>query len=605
MTLAPTEYRGIVSLNQSLVQELTGFLREREGYLADALKQAFAGTLEPIRPEANTLALALNSLQSAHYIPATTASLPQLQHDLNTALWSFVEVLEGGVTELFEQLDETRLQDWDDQLADVLGALVSLFQNHLQGTMHAIDRLEDILWKCRDYMQIGKLHTPWLRQLLRCGRSLLDSQIGKNLDKALSFLNERYRNWHKRYVTYVNFNSRAAEATYQLDGLSLFETLPQQSQDIYRYVLRMIKLWEIDAGAKAVLLDDVRRAIRDTVHSDTVFDVFHHYYNILKDALFTTSKEIKVGGDTLPLADIGLHSATVRKEVEILRSSIARYREFLLRTDPNPYVRSRWGFPEWVVGPEPESCRQLLKMEFQIEALDRLYASFSTALMGKADESRETTQATVQDIQRSLHALGQPLLSRHLMLAEGGRLMDKVDRFDELASTHPRAIDFVGDILLRALRYDTKFSLLPDNTTFHKVYAIHHGLAADLISDPAYQQSVETCKLAIGRILKWLKKDHADKQSGDVDQLHEQVSQQLTTLYDTIQGLSSEKRDAISATRQKLLELRYLLNDFYHRLNSSGMEGRQLRSRFITLDHQIEAVETQLQNLDSDVIHLQ
>ena len=190
--------------------------------------------------------------------------------------------------------------------------------------------------------------------------------------------------------------------------------------------------------------------------------------------------------------------------------------------------------------------------------------------------------------------------------------MDKLLRFDELASTSPRAIDFVGEVLLKSLRYDTKFSLLFDNSLFHKIYAIHHELAAPLISDAAHVQEVEKWKMHISRILKWLHKDHGEKQVGDIDILHQEAPRHLNTIFESLReqveppaGEQAAKlQHSVNVIRQEILEFRYLLGDFYRHLGQTGLEERHLRGRFVTVDNQLEAIETALQSLDPDAIRL-
>ena len=67
-------------------------------------------------------------------------------------------------------------------------------------------------------------------------------------------------------------------------------------------------------------------------------------------------------------------------EIKELTKTMAAYRDFLLKTDPNPYVSSRWGFAEWVVGPEPHRAKRMLGLVYSGTELHSAFDKFCREL---------------------------------------------------------------------------------------------------------------------------------------------------------------------------------------------------------------------------------
>lgn len=595
MAVAYVDFRGIVALDYPLIDQLTHFLRQREETLANEVREVLQPVLTPLDLRGESLAAVLAALSFAKHVPNSNIALRKLQIDLDLALWRFVEVLEGGVTELFEQLDQVELEAWTEDLAEITGSLVALLRNHIEGTALAIDRLEELLVTCRDYAEVGRERSRWLQRLLHLGGHLLDRQLSINLKKTRLYLDGRYLNWKNRYNAFAKYNDRALEVVKATDSGPIFLLLPASSQTMLSFLQRMVKVWESDAASSALLLEDLMRAVRGKIRPESAYEAFRSYYALLKDKFFATSREIKVPTERLDLAQVVVDLVGLRKELAALRRSVARFREFLLRTDPNPYVRSRWGFPEWVVGPEPAYCRQLLHLEYQTEALDRLYGSLGQALTGQAVEhNKAVADGQMDDIQKILHGMSQPLLSRHVMASELQRLLKRLERFDELASTNPRAVDFVGQVLLRALRYDSKFTLLFDDPLFHRLYFGHHELVAPLLRDQTHNEQIAKMRYHISRVLRWVQKGHGEKHLGDIETLQKDLSSYLGELrtslaskLQTAEGAEQQRR----VIRQQMLDFRFQLGDYYHRLGQMGIQGRQVRGCFVGVDHLLEAIE--------------
>ncbi len=319
------------------------------------------------------------------------------------------------------------------------------------------------------------------------------------------FFRKSFSRLEKRYSEYCTFSQRAKESAQKLRQYDIFLAMPQSSQNLYDFVRNMVKIWEWDANSLAILLDDVVQVVRERAQPELVYTVFTNYYTAIKRRLFMISRNLKdaemagiTGDNWIKLLSIP------REELTSLLRTVARYREFLLRTDPNPYVRSRWGFAEWAVGPEPETCRRLLQVEYKLEALDKLYANLIDALTtNPLDEDRQPELLLTEELQLILHAMSQPLTTRHAMQVEGRRLIEALQEFDELASASPEAIETVSKILSKALQYDAKYCVLFGEMEFHKLYEVHHELVLSDLADPRHIQHLNDLRHGTSKILKW------------------------------------------------------------------------------------------------------
>ncbi|MDP1836609.1 MAG: hypothetical protein Q8K75_11880 [Chlamydiales bacterium] len=583
------EFNGITGLDENLESSLSSFLQDKQHQLVRELQEAFAPLYGSQLEGASTIGQFLDLLKKCTTPAPNSMTLLDLQKKVDDALWAYVEILEKSVSELFSRLDEVGIGDWHQELASVVDHAATILQQEIKNTLDSIGRFEDQLWRVRDWMEAGAVRSVWVRKVRQLGRTLVDRQLFANLKTSLQTLEVRYLGWKNRFEDYAKYDLRTDEMAQQLASYELFGMLPSVSQDILQHIQRMLKIWEFDANAKAVLLLDICRALRNKVRFEDAYGVFREYYHLLKSRLFNISRDIKSSG--VPL-DLVAHLVEMQHEVDSLQKLVARYREFLLRTDPNPYVRSRWGFPEWVVGPEPENCRKLLKMEYQLETLHSLFGSLVTTLSTKSIEVDHTNaKHTSQEIVHLLRTLSQPLMSHHTFVADVDKLMSLAESYNELGNTQADSVPFIAEVLLRVLRYDAEHAVLFNNAVFHRVYGIHHEVAAVSLLDTAHNQALEALKQHITKVLKAARRSHDDKLIMHIDTLIEEVSKYLRELERLIK---EQGQEVVPVVRERVLEISFLLGQFYHNLEKEAIQPAVIRESFAPLDKTLEQVERQL-----------
>jgi hypothetical protein len=582
------EFHGITGLDVNLESSLVSYLHEKQLKLVGELQEAFAPLYGSQIEGATTPGHFLDLLKKCTMPAPTSMTLLELQKKLDDSLWAYVEILEKSVSELFGRLDDVGISDWHQELASVVDHAATILQQEIKSTLDFISRFEDQLWRIRDWMEAGGLRSVWVRKLMQLGRTLVDRQLFTNLKTSLQTLEVRYLGWKNRFEDYAKYDLRTDETAQELASFELFEMLPSVSQDALQHIQRMLKIWEFDANAKAVLLQDICRALRNKVRFEDAYGVFREYYHLLKSRLFNISRDIKSSG--VPL-DLVAHLTELQHEVDSLDKLIARYREFLLRTDPNPYVRSRWGFPEWVVGPEPENCRKLLKLEYQLETLHSLFGSLVTTLSKSIEADHSSNKQIAQEIMHVIRTLSQPLMSHHTFVADIDKLMSLAENFNELGNTQAESVPFIAELLLRVLRYDVEHAALFNNAVFHRVYGIHHEVAAVSLLDPMHNQALEVVKPCFTKVLKAARRSHDDKLIMHVDALIEEVSKYLRQLERLIKD---QGQDVVPIVRERVLEISFLLGQFYHNLEKEAIQPGVIRESFAPLDKALEMVERQL-----------
>lgn len=572
--MAPPVTAFPVGLSQEFEQQQLSLLQKKRQELIEGLKQALEAWYPSELATMDSLKDIADGIQAHSFAGHFTKSMfSELIAKLNAALWSYVENLEGYVTDLFERISQTDISSWDQSLAAVIDRVAFTLQHDSKDALNFVMQLEEHLWKISDGISANSSFFQWIRRLIPFSKTLLDRQLASNLRHTITALDVQYLGWKNRFEDYKKYELRTHHSIMETSSYSLFQTLPQDSRNVFLQVQGLLKVWEADANAKAILLADLSHALRQKMRFEDIYNIFRDYYNVLKTTLFSTSHKIKEHNILEGLPEQLLHH---QEESRALKHTVACYREFLLRTDPNPYVRSRWGFPEWVVGPEPESTRKLLRLEYQLETLDNLYGALIKAVSQTSlDFKGQVSRQAADEISDLLHAMSQPMLTQSGFVSDVQQLMLLVELYDELGNTSPESISFVTDVLLKALKYDLHHSVLFNNAIFHKVYSIHHELVKPILADPQHQQAVETVKQSLSRVLKAAKRNHDDK-----------LTLYIGTLIDEMKEQNERLANCEAAVRNEFaLDFRFLIAQFYHQLNKEAIQVSNVRNQLSPLDH--------------------
>jgi hypothetical protein len=525
---------------------------------------------------------------------------------LNKGLWDHVELLEGIVVELFQQVDQMGIELWRPEIMEVIETIKKMLMQSFQQLIWAIRQLETDLGLYRSYCKSNVVSCSLLNWIpFRSG--ILDRNLLSNALKNEKFLNFRFQALMQLYEQYEQMNMAAEDTLKKFDTYQVFTTFELDFQKNIKQIYRLLKLWEINRISKGLPQREPIRALRNVINAEKALQLFNGYVEALKNSLFKRSRYLKRSHRSLDdqVNRLVQLQAIVHETVELhtLGVTVTKYRDFLLRTDPNPYVRTRWGFSEWIVGPEPAIPKKLRKVEFDIEALDVLYGRLRKVIedwVGKTEIPPELDE----DIQRTLHEMGQPLTSQSMMKVRAEHFLSLLAKVNELGSTDPKTVEYTGLVLSRAMRADWKHHALYDISLFHDLYEIHKGIIGE-IEDRAHFNRQQKFKRYIQQIQQWVKERdlqrHSHEIEFDINDIKGYLQDFLAQVQNFNRDLASETQEkaipVIENIAQQLLEYRYLFGNFFHHLRETDNEEKLIRNQFLFVDQYFESVESLLHDM--------
>ncbi len=628
MSWKSIDFEGIISLNKSIVDHLFQYLEDKESQLSRVIAHALHSSQSPaILPslapaEESTLKLSdaiegfsrqIRQLSQSRASKIEPADWQQTTAEINKGLWEYVEVLDECVIEFFQQLMQVGMEEWKTELAHVVDAIKEMLIHRMDDLRWGIKRLENLLqqyrWACEE--QQGKW-VKW-RKVIFFWQSLLDRSLSAHLEKSQKFLAFRYQGFYDRYKRYVELETKINLALEKFSWYKIFNTLETDSQVKFKKLYQLVRLWELNAKSRSLPQRDSIRALRNLISQEKALLLFKEYYQALHRSLFDQSRNVKeepmMSSDPKALKQLQEEILNLRGELHTLGATIGRYRDFLLRTDPNPYVRSRLGFPEWIVGQEPPQTKQMLSLSYEVESLDNMFEEFLQAMERKSSSPDIQIAQVDPEIQEIFHVMGQPLISKITIKGQVEKLIGLIGKLDELSNTNSNVVEYIGKTLGKAMRADWKYHVLFDMPAFHKIYMIHHGVVGPL-EDRNHWNRLQKFKRHIQQIEQWIKQNVTVRHTHEVELEMNDIKGYLQDFLAQVQRLVSlEPIDKdltlrhITEIYQQLLEYRYLFGNFFHHLKEDKPEERMIRKQFLFVDQYFEVIENRLHEWSLSVQH--
>jgi len=626
MLWKPINFQGIIVIDKELVDQLHAYLDEKSVILANRIVNAFrVEKKEEELAYETTLSLEEAIKVISSYVDdlikakkegqegLTSGHWRTVRDALNQACWKYVEILEGCAVEFLQQLDNVRL---DRLTLDVLQAIDSVrilvienghrAVNSIKTTNGELKRYRDACQPRQSLIHRCFRRMPWRYYIL--DRSLLD-----HLCKTEEALDHRDQELRDAYQEYNRLSLKIQGSLHKLERYQALKSLDSSIQDKFCEMYRFLKMWKINQRTKALPDQDFTRILRSISTPESVIAVFKEYHASLMNSLFQVSRSLKsmVRRNDEELAQLKRKMRTqitgLSSELHSLGSSIGRFRDFLLRTDPNPYVRSRWGFSEWVVGPEPKAAKELMQVGYEVESLDAIFFQLKQSLQKDEREAMDikSTQWYSQ-IQNVIHEMGQPLASPGMMRKSADNFVDLLGALDELGSTNSRVVNYVSEVLSKSLRADWKYHVLHDIPRFHQLYHIHLGIVGPC-EDPAHRSYCQKMKSLWQQLKEWTKAgtilSHVEEISSELEKLKVYLQDFFSKLHKIEEGKELTRAQIlalISRKRQQLLEYRYLFGTICQQI-LQNQQGSQLRNQYLFIDQYFEFIENKLNEVAANV----
>lgn len=617
MNWEPIDFQGIVDLDHKIVEQLEQFLQEKENRLAHQILNIIP--LSSADPPVPVLPVSENPIKLSEAVEEFSKRVRlfnkgeshrleprKIVKEVNAIFWEFTEVLEGCAIELFQQITQVSIDRWHLTISSVVQAIKNVLIHYIDDLIWIIRRLEKPLKEYCQKLQITE-QKNWFDHFFS-KESDLDPNLLKNLQQTEKYLKDRYDDFHQRYNEYMKLSAQVENFLEKMKSYPILALLGLVDQNLYIDLFRLLKAKELNPQPKGEVAKDTTRALKQLTSIDNVIRVLRSYYRELKDAFFNSSlewKSLNHESETFQTSFERLKEKIkeYQHELHALMHTMSSYRAFILKNDSNPYIRSRWGFSEWIVAPEPAKAKKLTQMVFLAKELDNDFSRFHDSLTRDFLTQQKIESKVHQDIESLLHEMGQPLISQSMMRNRVEHLLEKLNQCDEIGSPHMSTVVYVESVLSKVMRQDWKYHVLHEFPLFHQIYYLHQGLI-EYFDDPTHAFRLERFRLLFDQIKEWIEKEDIYSHVHEIDLDMNDMKTYLQDFLATVQRATKQKShdpfldETAYKLRQQLLEYRYLFGQFFLFIMSKNLDGIQLRNQFLFVDQYFETIENLLNELN-------
>lgn len=638
------DFQGISSFEKALANQLRLYLEEKQTHLSQVIADSIPSEVDasnPVLEVAQAHRKLSDGVEAFTRKVSQTTAIPSINEEqwqaaarkINAALWEYAELLQSVAVELFQQLDLVGIEQWRPEVLKVVDSIKEILLHNMEDLKWAIKRLESQLWEYKRATSNPVRFEKFLSYFKPLWGNIIDHTIVKNLEKSQKFLGFRYQNFQHRYEQYIELNDEIEKKMSKFQTYNVLATLDPEEQDSFKRLYRLLKLWKANKQAKALPNRELVRVLRYAITPEKAATFFKNYYNALQNKLFSQSRNLKDGpssaennnsenennegidgnqedlaSDTPSMLELQSALSNQRFELHTLGATISAYRSFLLESDPNPYVRTRGGFSEWIVGHEPSQTKSLVEQEYDIERLDALYLQFLEFIKPSHEDSPFTHQQIYSQIESTLHDMGQPLASNTMMHVRAQHFVTQLKQLNELGTRDPEVTKHITPLLSKAMRADWKYHVLHEIPLFHQLYAVHMKILPAL-DDRQHTNRLKHFKRLLQQLQQWVQDKstlaHMHEIELDINDIKGYLQDFLAQLQRIARDMTlftkSSGEAIMTKTAHELLEYRYLFGHFFHRLRQTEMDERLMRNQFLFVDHYFETVENKLVDMQDEL----
>lgn len=623
MNWNPIDFQGIISLDSPIIELLNQYLDVKEAELAADIIAAIppskadsskVPTLpSPDVPLKLSHAIEIFSKHNYQFNEYTEPLVSQSDYEksvkqIHDALWQYIEMLEGCVQELFHQLDQLGLEQWHVRLSNVVGGIKDILIHKIEDLIWSVRRLEVLLTKCRKASASKQPLMAIKEKIASLWKPPLDRSLVTQLRLIEEDLRSNYSKFIRRYRGFLQLQDQVDKSLQKLTHYQVLGSLERGTQLNFIKLYQLLKLWEINRDTHTLPKQEFVMALRNAMSFDKTLGVFKEYYQELRRQLFDKSLYFKRNPQELTESSEAVKHmqevlAGYQKEAHLLEATITHFREFLLRADPDPYVRSRLNSSDLFIGPEPLQTKSLLRLRDEVESLNHHFLQLSQGLNKSPDDQIRNRRRLDYQIQNLLQEMGHPLASKQLLHNTAEQLLEKLQEVDEIGSLDSNAVEYVNQVLTQLLRLDWKYHVCFAFPQFHQIYHIHKGLMKP-IKHRHLASRVQKFHIWISQILEWVSSKKTQEHSHEIELDMNDIRGYLQDFLGYVQrNLSDNNMTRMKAQMlqadlaQELLECRYLFGNFFYRLQQYPPEGPLLRRQLLFVDHYLESIDQRLQEM--------
>jgi hypothetical protein len=608
------EFRGIVNLDQHTADQLSQYLIEKESTLSLKIIDLI-GPVKENEPELKSYGTTLKieeavllfgkkirSISTNRDFKPAKGNAKKVASEISKYCWQYLEILENSVTELFLQIKLMDITDLKESAWDAAFAIKMTLMHHMEDLEWALKRLNAQIAEVK-YAEDGKNFLSRIKNLI-LRKSKIDSSLLSNLQKSRKYLSFNYGKFHDEYVNYQALYKDVRKHVLKLVDYQVLNHLETVSRETFKKLYELIKIWESNLKSRLIPLNDLKIPLRESTDPKRVSHIFEEYHNELLNELFQKSRNLKIHADEI------LNNENVKselenslnitlKEIHTLAATARNYREFLLKTDPDPYVRCRFGFGEWVLGKEPAITRNMALLTYEIDETNQSAEQLiqSVKIATQDSEKVDLTKA-LQKIEKPLHDMSQPLIGKSTMQSLAEEIVGELKKVDELGSFDIKVVDFIGNILSKLLKADWKYHVLFDMPNFEKIYSTHVGIADH--GDRLHLNRLNEFRRLCREIKELVK--HKSFYAGvqDIEFHLNDIKGSLQDFLGYVQRVTLDKENSSELFKDihfQLLEYRYFFGKYFHEREMAETETQLIRNKFLFVDQYLDTVDDLLSNL--------
>lgn len=602
---SPSSFQKDSVAREGAADQVNQHLRDEEICLLESLLQAFRVTEGEEEASSRAERLSFSSVvdQIAESLQRQPKEdLPEAIEHANAALRHYEEVLEGSASQLFHALEGMRIDQLDQDLVTSVEKVKETLIGQIDTCMNQVKRLD----RCLREFAPTKKSWPLVSSITRFFRSILDKTILSHLKRARKLVVTGYGELQKRLQDYQKWDEQARKRREKFDHYRVFQTLGAETQQGFSEVYRLLKIRSIARSSSGErFLDEIHRVMKETIRPQRLALVAEEYYELLEKKLFKICRELtKKPDEELEGAETKKEAKDfirrIRAEVHALGSVVMKWRDFVLSTHPDPYVRARLGFSERTVGPEPEETKNLMSLSHKLELLDQRFARLSQAVEDFHSASRRSQELGYFDtVIDELENMVWETRSREESTLFFQTWLDDLEEAQELYSFDTHRVAGMEKVLRLALRID-HFNVLVRDRKFQDVYHSHVRLRG-----PVEQKEQEERLQELGMMNQELLALRTDTSSWL--QTAQTVAVKKVAawcaiagrLLDSLEAFIAEEKQrvpleleelvgVVRKRRYEVLEFLYLYRSLLVRLSDLGVEQEPSLAEVLDRVHQLE-----------------
>lgn len=389
-------------------------------------------------------------------------SAAALGQKMSTHLWEWVDWLDVAVGEWIVCLKRVSAELWVDRRWGEVETYVHDVKNILQELFEAMQQLETGLQQYAEKRKQTKKRIFWFQ------KSWLDSRLFVRVTELQKILSHQARLFTEGWHLYQEVQEKE----------SFFSQGQNTLQKIREYgdVLPLLAMQEQKGGdypkewgeAISAALKRHAKSLKKFFYSSV--EVFRKHFC----ALNWEWKRENFSGKSLLQWQTEIRS--VLDEMVYLSRYMGRFRTFLLTHHPNPYLRTRWGFTEWIAGPESSIAKEMVWVIEEMETLRATGERFFVSVGKDQTEKLQLEEDAWRKIQQILHEMGAPFsqLAHSQKMAE--EFVEQLSIWDEFGAFAAVRVTETGRFLSLAIREDWQYFSLSKLSSFQTLYQWHRLL---------------------------------------------------------------------------------------------------------------------------------